>query len=821
VSSALKLQPRHVPIGQTNCVIVVRGHRAFISGDFPLQIVRKATSYYVDGFMFSPAYKRKVWDGKKHLFDQVHSSMPAGLAPLVLEELRLYDPKGNIQLIDDNETHRPAIGNKGFELQGIKFGQGVFDYQLEAAKALVAGRKGILRIATNGGKCLHPNTPVLLYDGRVIRAAQVRVGDLLMGPDSEPRRVTSTCDGAAQMYRVTPKRAGEPFECNSVHVLTIFDPKAEAVVDVSLDEFLSWTKDRRRLSRLVRAGVEFKAPEDPVPVDPWLLGIWYADGRKDLGVIEITKPDKEIQDAIAQVALSAGQSSHVRRPEDRCSSTFITENTAGDPHSLLNKLRTIYGSGERLPDRYLRGTRQEREAFLAGFIDGDGYSDGCNIELVLKQRAWVDDLAFLARSLGFGASIRAKKVCLAWWSKPRTYWKLVLIGDTKVLPLRLKRKHARPKRQWQHVGFRVEPVGFGPYAGFTLEGDGRFLLGDFTVTHNTEVAIAVTKHLALPTLFLVDRMTLVYQTVARFALRLGIREQDIGFIADSEYRLGAWITVATPASLANRLKLPEVEAMLPRWQLVWSDEAHHAASDTHYDVLSQIPAYYRFGMSGTPLDRSDGADLRLLAQTGPVLYEVSNKLLVDRGISVPPYVEMLKVHAPIIPSGLSFREVEKLGIVENPHLNTKAATKAIQHARKGDQVLMLVDKTKQGAALAALLKKYSDKPWAYLTGTDRGRTRLEVLDQFAKNKISILVATPILDEGVDVPNIDVLILCAGGKAKIRLLQRVGRGLRANKGKDRLLVYDFANFSHKWLLRHSLERLKTYKAEACFVISVGI
>ena len=69
-----------------------------------------------------------------------------------------------------------------------------------------------------------------------------------------------------------------------------------------------------------------------------------------------------------------------------------------------------------------------------------------------------------------------------------------------------------------------------------------------------------------------------------------------------------------------------------------------------------------------------------------------------------------------------------------------------------------------------------------------------------------------------MPCIDVLILAGGGKAKIRLLQRVGRGLRTGAGKERLLVIDFANFTHKWLLKHSLARLRTYIAEECFMIS---
>jgi hypothetical protein len=62
-------------------------------------------------------------------------------------------------------------------------------------------------------------------------------------------------------------------------------------------------------------------------------------------------------------------------------------------------------------------------------------------------------------------------------------------GPLHEIPTRVARKQATPKgdrhRDSTRTGFRVESVGEGDYFGWTLDGDGRFLLGDFTVTHNT------------------------------------------------------------------------------------------------------------------------------------------------------------------------------------------------------------------------------------------------------------------------------------------------------------------------------------------------
>src|SRR5437762_5424984 len=52
------------------------------------------------------------------------------------------------------------------------------------ANLLLLGPSGV-------GKCLKKGTPILMFDGTIVRVEQLQVGDLLMGPDSKPRRVLS------------------------------------------------------------------------------------------------------------------------------------------------------------------------------------------------------------------------------------------------------------------------------------------------------------------------------------------------------------------------------------------------------------------------------------------------------------------------------------------------------------------------------------------------------------------------------------------------------------------------------------------------------
>ncbi len=245
---------------------------------------------------------------------------------------------------------------------------------------------------------------------------------------------------------------------------------------------------------------------------------------------------------------------------------------------------------------------------------------------------------------------------------------------------------------------------------------------------------------------------------------------------------------------------------------------HHAGANSWYLVLRACAAYYRFGLSGTPLSRTDGADLRLLGATGPVLYEVRNKMLVERGISVQPVIHFVKVTKPIIAKGTHWREVYTRGIVENPYRNKALCKKAAEFVAQGLSIWILVNEIKHGELIDQELDRASKFiPHQFINGTEEMEVRHKALKDFKQGGLKVLIATSILGEGVDVPNVDVLILAAGGKSTINTLQRVGRGLRTGGNVDKLYVVDTADFTHKYLTKHSLQRMADYKNEECFEI----
>ncbi|RYE13872.1 MAG: DUF1853 family protein, partial [Sphingobacteriaceae bacterium] len=152
---------------------------------------------------------------------------------------------------------------------------------------------------------------------------------------------------------------------------------------------------------------------------------------------------------------------------------------------------------KHIPDVYLKNSRKVRLAVLAGLIDSDGHNHGDRgIDMIQKNKQLANDIVYLARSLGFWCDIvKCKKTCTNGKNGPvtGTYYRSYIAGnDFSELPLLLEYKRPHPENKTAKLdcgisSFKIKKLGFGKYCGFELDGNHRFLLGDFTVTHNSSV----------------------------------------------------------------------------------------------------------------------------------------------------------------------------------------------------------------------------------------------------------------------------------------------------------------------------------------------
>jgi hypothetical protein len=111
--------------------------------------------------------------------------------------------------------------------------------------------------------CHRKGQRLLMWSGRSRVVEHIEVGDVLMGPDGTPRLVCHLCRGRGQMVEIRPTK-GEPWVVNIDHVLTLVRTsdgkyaKGGEVVDVTVREWLGWSKTKRHMHKLFRATPSFE-----------------------------------------------------------------------------------------------------------------------------------------------------------------------------------------------------------------------------------------------------------------------------------------------------------------------------------------------------------------------------------------------------------------------------------------------------------------------------------------------------------------------------------------------------------------------------------
>lgn len=356
------------------------------------------------------------------------------------------------------------------------------------------------------GKCFGKGTPILMRDGTVLPVEQVSVGDQVMGPDSIPRSVTSITTGKSDLYRIVPKK-GDPFIVNGDHILSLKHSGGihdGEITNISVRDFIDRGSGWKSRKMLWRAAVDFEPQVYKHELDPYLLGVWLGDGSSTY--TSITTPDPEIVEYINQSAISIGGGLRVKKIADKgkaCTYAISPPNSGGKGNALLNLLRQVDVIGNKhIPMMFKTASKKDRLELLAGLIDTDGYLGNSVYEITQKSKRLSDDIAFVARSVGLAAHQKVRRKKCFNNGKVGTYYQLTICGDIGIIPCKVPRRQIGIRKLQKdplRVGFSIEPIGHGSYFGFSVDGDHLFLLGDFTVTHNSSWAANWPSPVFIPT----------------------------------------------------------------------------------------------------------------------------------------------------------------------------------------------------------------------------------------------------------------------------------------------------------------------------------
>ena len=97
----------------------------------------------------------------------------------------------------------------------------------------------------------------------------------------------------------------------------------------------------------------------------------------------------------------------------------------------------------------------------------------------------------------------------------------------------------------------------------------------------------------------------------------------------------------------------------------------------------------------------------------------------------------------------------------------------------------------------------------YISGDSKKDEVIAALSDFNAKKISVLIGSQVIGEGIDIRSADHLIMAQGGKSEIAIVQAAGRLVRLFAGKKFGYLHDFRFLNTKYMEKHLIMRKDIY------------
>jgi len=462
----------------------------------------------------------------------------------IAEKKEFNDTKYDGTIYKNIKEHADALAKLDFELQPHQaFVKNFLSSQTPYNSLLLYHGLG-------SGKCHAKGTPIIMFDGTIKLVENIQVGDLLMGDDSRPRTVLSLANGTDKMYDIIPVK-GEKYTVNQEHILCLrasgfpkitrnnhksntnynvqwieknnFQSKTftfnedkkneneiqieaekfyekiisnvetnDNIIEISVKDYLTLSDKKKGFLKGYKVPIHFHEKE--IPFDPYIIGYWLGDGTS-------RESSVSCQDSSVLHYFANNFSTYKLSLSYRSGYVYgISGRGKVGNNMFLNTLKNLnLLNNKHIPLIYKCNSRDNRLKLLAGLLDSDGHLDksGCVFEFTQTNEILINDVIYLARSLGFACYKSTKNTSWTYKGvkKHGTAFRICISGaGIEEIPTQIPRKKANPRKQIKDVlvtGIQVKYVKEDEYYGFTLDGNCRYIMGDFTVTHNTCSSIGV------------------------------------------------------------------------------------------------------------------------------------------------------------------------------------------------------------------------------------------------------------------------------------------------------------------------------------------
>ncbi len=241
------------------------------------------------------------------------------------------------------------------------------------------------------------------------------------------------------------------------------------------------------------------------------------------------------------------------------------------------------------------------------------------------------------------------------------------------------------------------------------------------------------------------------------------------------------------------------------------DEAHHTCGDTYKKVLGYFKTKFLLGMSATP-ERMDGGDIFGFYDHN-IAYEIRLNDALKYELLCPFHYFGIN---DFTINGESKKETDFNKLVNEQRVKL-VMDKANFYGFSGDKVkgLIFVSRVDEAKKLSSL---FNQRGWItdVLSGDDKEEERerkIESLESDDIGSLDYIISVDVLNEGVDIPSVNQIIMLRPTQSAIIFVQQLGRGLRKANNKNYVVVLDFiANYDKNYLIPIALSGDKSYQKE---------
>jgi len=265
------------------------------------------------------------------------------------------------------------------------------------------------------------------------------------------------------------------------------------------------------------------------------------------------------------------------------------------------------------------------------------------------------------------------------------------------------------------------------------------------------------------------------------------------------------------------------------------DECHILKKSNKINkVLKHVKTYNRFAFTGTLPDTLID-QWNVIGKIGPVLYQLSRQEMVDNNFISDAEIKNICVHYAEGPEYQDAPEYTESGEEKpkDPLKNYNIENRFIERSsfrnniikkictKLEKNVLIVIERIEHGETLEEILSGIKGKRVFFIRGEvevdDREKCK-QIMEQ--EDNIICIAISKIFSTGINIKNLHYIIFGSAGKAKIKIIQSIGRGVRLHANKTLLIIFDIADML-RYGKKHLLKREEIYEEEGFKIKRIDI